>query len=202
METKKELINNNINWNDKLNKILWAGSDISIIRKTLNKFENHEMYDYRITNANNFISLADHCKYKYLLDMEGLGYSGRVPYLFLTGSCVIILENEDPNRDFKLYYNNDFIENIHYLKITFKNTDSHNTIHDKIINKINISDCESIGKKCKEFATTYFTYDNIEIYMAKLLNYYSELYEVSTMMYHPNLIYKRELNNILHHKKN
>ena len=197
MNTKEELINNNINWNDKLNKIFWAGSNLSPIRSTLNKFANHDMYEYNLLDyGGKFVKLVDHCKYKYLLDMEGLGYSGRVPYLFLTGSCVIILENEHPNRDYKLYYDNDFIENIHYLKVKFNNNDSADIIHDKIMNKINTSDCEMIGKKGKELAVTYYTYENIENYMAKLLNYYSELYEVSDKLYNPDIVYKRNLNKI------
>ena len=79
------------------------------------------------------------------------------------------------------------------LKVKFNNNDSADIIHDKIMNKINSSDCELIGKNGKELAVNYYTYENIENYMAKLLNYYSELYEVSDKLYNPDIIFKRNL---------
>ena len=37
------------------------------------------------TRQGNYVSLEDHCAYRYLLDVEGAGYSGRVKLLLLTG---------------------------------------------------------------------------------------------------------------------
>ena len=36
-------------------------------------------------NSGTFTSLPDHCNYKYLIDIEGNGYSGRVKHLLHTG---------------------------------------------------------------------------------------------------------------------
>jgi hypothetical protein len=46
-----------------------------------------------------FVTLEDHCKYNYLIDIEGNGYSGRIKYLLFTGRVVLIQE-----RKLKTYY--------------------------------------------------------------------------------------------------
>jgi hypothetical protein len=48
--------------------------------------------------ANNFVSLAEHCKYKYLIDMEGVGWSGRLKFLCCTKRVLFI--NERPYQEF------------------------------------------------------------------------------------------------------
>ena len=72
-----------------------------------NELKDNELYLYNLIDDygsnHTYIDLKDHTKYKYLLDMEGVGYSGRFPYLTLTGSCIIVLENENKSKDYKLF---------------------------------------------------------------------------------------------------
>jgi len=197
MDIKDDFIKNNVLWEDKIDKIMWAGNNSATIRLKLNEFATNSKYDryyYNlIDNGGTFVNLNDHGKYRYLLDIEGVGYSGRVPYLFLTGSCVIILENEDHDFDYKLYYENAFIEDVHYLKVKYNKNDSADTINDRILNKISNTDCKLMGEKCLEFAKDYFTNEKIDQYIAEVLRYYASLYEVSDTVYNPNIIYSRDL---------
>ena len=48
--------------------------------------------------ANNFVSLAEHCKYKYLIDIEGVGWSGRLKFLCCTKRVLFI--NDRPYQEF------------------------------------------------------------------------------------------------------
>ena len=196
-EIKNDILSSHIPWENKENKIMWSGINSHPIRERFNKFSKlEEIYEFNLIENyvlnTRYYKLTDHTKYKYLLDLEGNGYSGRFPYLALTGSCVIVLENNDPNRDFKLYYDKEFKEDIHYIKIRYSTEDSIENIHEKIINKINISDCNKIGLNCKELATTVFTLDNILLYMSEILNKYSQLYQDTDEILNPDLIFNRK----------
>ena len=178
--TKSQILKSNIEWNNKENKIMWSGLNTSNIRNKMNEIKSSEIeyyynliYNYK--GAHTFIDLKDHSKYKYLLDIEGVGYSGRFPYLALTGSCVIILENN--KNDYKYYYDDLFIENIHYLKVKYNDNDDIIDINNNIINKIKTSNCEEIGKKCQSIAIEVFSKEKILSYFNEMLSYYSEYYD-------------------------
>lgn len=44
--------------------------------------------------SNIFVSLVDHCKYSFLIDLQGIGYSGRVKPLLFSGRCLFLQERE------------------------------------------------------------------------------------------------------------
>jgi hypothetical protein len=187
---KDGILNNKIDWDNKINKIMWSGSNSHIIRTRMNNLKTNDMYLYNLSDKTKvFYELKDHTKYKYLLDLEGVGYSGRFPYLALTGSCVILLENSDHDRDYKLYYDEHFIEDKHYLKIRYDSTDEISIIHEKILNKISINNCKKIGEDCQQVAIDLFTKDNILNYFSKVLNYYASQYEKSSKEYNKDQIY-------------
>jgi plasmid maintenance system killer protein len=181
-ETKNQILKHNIEWKNKEDMIMWSGLNTSKIRNKMNTIKSSEInYNYNLIidykNKHTFIDLKDHSKYKYLLDMEGIGYSGRFPYLALTGSCVIILENI--KNDYKYYYNHLFIENTHYLKVQYNDDDDIIDINKNIINKIKTSNCEEIGKKCQSIAIEVFSKEKILSYFNDILSYYSEYYDPS-----------------------
>jgi hypothetical protein len=189
-DIKKDILSSSVSWEDKEDKIMWSGLNTHSIRERFSTYvKDSNFYEFNLidtyNNKNNkYYKLTDHTKYKYLLDLEGRGYSGRFPYLALTGSCIILLENSDPERDYKLYYSNDFIENIHFLKIQYTTEDTIENIHNKIQVKINTNNCKKIGLDCQELASSIFTLDNILLYMSKVLNYYSENYKDSETIFH------------------
>jgi hypothetical protein len=216
---KDDILKNNIDWNNKLNKIMWSGINSHDIRKRMNEFKTNELYEYNLCDlTGKYYDLKDHGNYKYLLDMEGIGYSGRFPYLALTGSCVILIENSDPDRDYKLYYDEYFIEDVHYLKVRYDPKEeisstvkcrcqdhplsedglnlanltctlAHHGIHQKILDKINTSNCKKIAEDCKQVAINLFNKENILSYMASLLNYYAKYYINTSEIYNSDLIH-------------
>jgi len=189
---KQNILNTNIDWDNKIDKIMWSGVDSSNIRIRMNNFvKSYEIYEYNLlTDVNRkFFPITEHSKYKYLLDFEGIGYSGRFPYLALTGSCVILIENSNTNRDYKLYYDNEFQENIHYLKVRYNSNDTDESIHNNILSKIKENDCKKIGAACLEQAINVFTLENILQYMANILNYYSSNFNPTTKELNPYIPY-------------
>jgi len=187
---KESILKNNIDWDDKLDKIMWSGSSSHEIRKKFNIYKNHEFYEYNLCDlTKKYYALHDHTKYKYLLDLEGVGYSGRFPYLALTGSCVILIENTDYDRDYKLYYDEYFIEDVHYIKVCYNSNEEISSIHEKILDKIKMNDCKKIGENCKQVAINLFTKDNILLYMSNILNYYAKYYEINEQCYNSDIKY-------------
>lgn len=187
---KDDILNNKIEWNNKQDKIMWSGINSNDIRKRMNELEKDDSYEYNLCDiTGKYYDLKDHGNYKYLLDMEGIGYSGRFPYLALTGSCVILIENSNPDRDYKLYYDEHFIEDVHYLKVRYNQEEEISSIHKKILDKINNNNCKKIGEDCRQVAINLFNKDNILAYMAFTLNYYAKYYVNTSEIYNPNLIY-------------
>jgi len=197
--TKNDILNNKILWENKEEKIMWSGINSSLIREKLNNYiqqkkDSNYIYNliHNYKSNHTFIELKDHSKYKYLLDIEGVGYSGRFPYLALTGSCIIILENEDLSKDYKLYYNNYFIENIHYLKVKYNNDTNIEDIDKEIKNIILNNDCKKIAEECQNISIQFYTKENITLYMSEILNYYSNLYIINNTRLHNKLLFNKE----------
>jgi len=96
----------------KINKVFWSGSIGPHIPSRVMYQQLSEKYsdkllcnsiDFVRTNperlsANNFYSLPEHCQFKYLLDIEGVGWSGRLKYLCFTGRVLFI--NDRPYKEF------------------------------------------------------------------------------------------------------
>lgn len=60
--------------------------------------ENHTAGTLMGTRDANYVSLPDHCRHKYLIDVEGYGYSARLKILLFSGRPVFIQER--PWREF------------------------------------------------------------------------------------------------------
>ena len=95
-----------------INKLFWSGSigPHIPVRMTYNQLAKQypnlllcNSIDFIRDNpekltANNFVSLAEHCNYKYLIDIEGVGWSGRLKFLCFTKRVLFI--NERPYQEF------------------------------------------------------------------------------------------------------
>jgi hypothetical protein len=179
------LVNNRINWNEKEDIIFWSGSNTNIIRKKVyngsyiyNNLYQGEKCKYLINLANNYndfknknkyYSLNDHCKYKYLLNMNGHSYGGRLNYLFLTRSCIIVLKNANINNQWEEFFYKNFIPNIDYIEILYNDNELEIEIINKINNSISNSNCEEIANNCFIKAVNLFKLDKIYSYINILL---------------------------------
>jgi hypothetical protein len=132
-ETKNEIINES-NKKPTIDKIGWFGNINSPMpdvieyktRPLLKKIgdENSDIFDIiHIApnggnggiidkNIQNYTSLPELIKYKYLLDIGGNGYSGRLKYLLYSKRPLIYIE-----RDYIEYFNNDLKPFVHYIPV-------------------------------------------------------------------------------------
>lgn len=58
------------------------------------------------------VSLPDHCRYKYLIDVEGRGYSGRIKFLMFSNRTLFIAD-----RPYHEYFMADLVPFVHYIPV-------------------------------------------------------------------------------------
>lgn len=103
------------------NKIFWAGGPQHGQRMEYIVFSdlNKDICDSFLTDNTKeqqqqyFLSLPDHANYKYLIDLQGQGYSGRLKYLLAAGRPVFI-----PKRPWVEYWHKFLIPWEHYVPVS------------------------------------------------------------------------------------
>ncbi len=180
------LKNKSINkyWDDKDDIIFWSGANTNIIRKKIydavnNLKTNNSSFLINLLEKNDnrpkkYYTILEHTKYKYLLNLNGYSYGGRLNYLFMTGSCVIILKNRDKNNIWNEFFYEYFIPGVDYIEVEYNDNDNGDDIIQSIINSISAHDCEEIANNCFEKACYMFDLNNIYDYISNTLNSYSE----------------------------
>ncbi len=159
--------NNQVDWNKKKNTIFWAGADTNIIRKKIFIYTlQNPSYEINLTNiTKKFIPITNIIKHKYLLNMNGHSYSGRLNYLFLSGSCVIQLKNTDPLKSYNEFYYKYFIPDLDYIEIPYNDNTPIPDILNIINEKINTLNPEIIAqngfRKAIEILNIYNIYEYI-----------------------------------------
>ena len=131
-ETKNNImLEYNKNPIPSIEKVGWFGNIYSPLndvieyktRPLLKKIgdENPELFDivhispiHGIINNNipNYLSLPDLIKYKYLIDIGGNGYSGRLKLLLFSKRPLLLVD-----RDYVEYFHDDLIPYIHYIPV-------------------------------------------------------------------------------------
>ena len=165
--------NNQISWTNKIDTIFWSGSNTNIIReKIYHKTIDNDKYKINLLNIDNnkHIPLEDIIKYKYLLNMNGYSYGGRLNYLFLSGSCVIILKKED---NYEEFFYDKFIPNVDYLEIIYNDDENIDDIINKIEYSIQNNNCENIALNGYNKALKLFSINNIYEYIYELMLFLS-----------------------------
>lgn len=59
-----------------------------------------------------FVSLADHCRYRYLIDLQGVGYSGRVKLLLFAGRPLFL-----QHRRWREFFYDDLVPFEHFIPV-------------------------------------------------------------------------------------
>jgi len=109
-----------------------------------------------------YISLEDHTKYKYLIDLEGRGYSGRLKLLLFSKRVLFIQD-----RPWKEYYHFDLKPYVHYIPVKRDLSD--------LIEQINFVEAQGqeyyqqIARNAYLYAATHLTYDQAISRISKLL---------------------------------
>ena len=165
-------INKQISWNDKKDIVFWSGANTNPIRKKMfDSSKKYPNFNLNILNKNDKrIPINDIINYKYLINMNGYSYSGRLNYLFLSGSCVIILKNENKENNYEEFYYKYFIPNEDYLEIIYNDNENTDDIINRINKSISINNCEEIAKKSYEKAKKIFQINNVYEYIYNIVN--------------------------------
>lgn len=135
-------------------KVFWIGNlETQALRKDLLRFGRNfpdifEILTYDKNNtqtSNDFISLIDHTKYKYLIDCGARGYSGRLKYLLHSNRPLFIVEREKEKQE---YFFSDLIPYFHYIPV--KN-DLSDLLHQYEWAERNYSKALQIAENAREF---------------------------------------------------
>ena len=171
------LINTEINFLNKEDKIFWSGAETNIIRRKMyDACKNNPLYYINLNNVdgNQYIPIENIAKYKYLLNMNGHSYGGRLNYLFISACCVIILKNTDKNKSYKEFFYDNFIPNIDYLEILYSDNEPVELIIEKINNSIKNNDTAKIAENGYKKAFNIFKMNNIYEYIHSVINHLSQ----------------------------
>ena len=144
-----------------INKVGWLGAINSKPREILKSLNSEylDIQDIRPMNGmidnkiSNYKSLAELTQYKILIDLEGVGYSGRFKYLLFTKRPILFVD-----RTYTEYFYNDLIPFIHYIPVKNDLSD----LLEKIewINN-NYEKSQEIATNAYNFAITNFTQDKL-----------------------------------------
>ena len=135
--------NTNTNADRKKFKIMTEGDKDIVVDDTGNWVVRPGMRRLE-TGSRTFTSLPDHCKYKYLIDFLGNGYSGRVKHLLHTGRPLFYQE-----RDWNEYWFFDMKPFVHYIPVKNDLSDFYEKFEWA---KNNEHECTKIGKNAQDFA--------------------------------------------------
>ena len=201
-----KMIENTVSWENKKNTVFWSGANTNIIRKKvydgsiehLLKNSNKE-YNYIINLINKYdsnikyYSIDEHTEYKYLINMNGYSFGGRLNYLFMTGSCIIILKNDNKKDSWEEFFNKYFIPGEDYIEIVYREDESNISIIEKINNAIENNNCKDIAERSFEKAQKIFKMNNIYEYIHSTLTELGETCSIEnklekTALYSPENI--------------
>ena len=136
----------------KTGKLMFRGNNTHYIRKFLanksaNKNEmNIQMVDLK-KNKNKFVTLEDHCKWKYLLNIPGRSYAGRLKYLLVSNSVVFNIKKKEDYQWDEFYYHV-LADNKNYVAIQDNNNYDYEGKIKKEGNKYNNTANDAILKQC------------------------------------------------------
>jgi hypothetical protein len=113
-----------------------------------------------------FISLPEHCRYKYLIDIQGEGYSGRVKILLFSGRPLFLVD-----RQWHEYFYKDIKPYTHYIPVKEDLSD--------LIEKLDWADHHreevlGIAKNAQDYAINNLTREKAVEYLANILVEYSK----------------------------
>jgi len=100
-------------------------------------------------NIHNYMSLPDLMKYKYLIDIGGNGWSGRLKWLLFSKRPLLLVD-----RNYIEYFYNDLIPYEHYIPVRMDLSD---LIEQVEWMKDNYDDCLQIANNAFEYAVQNFT---------------------------------------------
>ena len=178
-EYYKKHSQNPIPWEEKKDIIFWSGSNTSKIREKIfvaAQNNKHFLINLILKNQNpiKYYPIDSHSEFKYLLNMNGNSYAGRLNYLFMSGSCVIILKNKNTSYQWNEFFTKEFIPNEDFIEVDYDDNTPGPEIVKLIEEKISILNGEQIAKSGFIKAVQQFNRENIYNYIHKEISRISE----------------------------
>lgn len=140
----------------KFDKLFWAGQMSHHTRKVfVEKFSSHpkmeivshrDHWGHSTDTPPRYLSLPDHCDYKYMLDLQGNGYSGRTKLLLHTNRPLFY-----QNRRLHEYWFWDLEPFVHYIPVKEDLSDMEEKFSWA---ENNPEECSKIAKTAYEFAVS------------------------------------------------
>lgn len=152
--------------------LFWIGGVCPYRFNTFHAIKHIPHTDIRLGyNDHNFVHIHDHNKYKYLLDMQGIGWSMRLMWLMWLGSVVFVLD-----RDLHEFW---FLDNfqpwVHYVPVAHNGSDL-----EEVYNRVRAmpDKGKSIAEACRQRAREILTLDFMKKRLASVLNEYVSRYGI------------------------
>ncbi len=161
---------NPIPWEQKKDLVFWSGSNTSKIReKMFIAAQNNKNFLINLILKNQnpikYYPIDSHSEFKYLLNMNGNSYAGRLNYLFMTGSCVIIMKNRNSSYQWNEFFTKEFIADEDFIEIEYDDNEKGQDIIQRIEQKIKTLNGEQIAKSGFIKAIQLFNRENIYNYI-------------------------------------
>ncbi|KAK9836907.1 hypothetical protein WJX74_010911 [Apatococcus lobatus] len=158
------------------------------LRDTPQEVSENPLWNVKIIDwagdKSSFVSVLDHCKYRYLLHTAGNTYSGRMKYLPFCGSAIVMPHS--PWEEFwygmlehgKNVYRTPAVNNRQETHIAL--TAAEALVQDDAL-------AQTIAQGAHDLAVNVLTTRNIELFMLALLKRYAELMDFKVAL-HPDAI--------------
>jgi hypothetical protein len=104
-------------------------------------------------------------QYKYIISVNTSENSYLLPFYLLSGSCVILMKNNNKLLYLEEFFYKEYIAGEDYIEINYDNNESGESMIEKINNAIKSHKCEEIAKRCLEKSKKIFNIDNIYSYI-------------------------------------
>lgn len=160
-----------IDFTYKKNKLLWIGNiNVHKHRKYIyekyNTIDNFEIISMKWDDNGNpypYKTIYEHGEYKYLLDVQGRGWSARLKYLLLLGSVVFIVNRPETCKE---YWHDEFKPWIHYVPVK---EDCSDLIENFNIMYNNQEKSLQMAIECHKKAIEIFSAENVNNYFVSVL---------------------------------
>jgi protein glucosyltransferase len=133
--------------------------------------------------SDKFMTIEQHCNYKYLLQLEGVTYSSRLKYLLLCGSTVVF--NVMEYWEEYWYHLLEDGKNIIFFKTNGNETTLNSTLH---FLRHNEDKAKEIGRQGRQIVQHYLNEHAVSCYWWKLLHEYAKLLGYKPSL-HPNAVH-------------
>lgn len=157
----------NIPFEDREDVLFWIGGLTEYRSRTLSLMSQAPHTEFRMGyDPATLVSLAQHNKYKYLLDLQGIGWSMRLMWLMWLGSVVFVLD-----RDFHEYWFRDNFEPwVHYVPVAHDGSDLQ-VVYDKV--RAMPDKGKHIADACRERARVVLTKERAKGRLAEAIGIYA-----------------------------